>query len=196
MIKTVKSLVLLTLLVVIAGNADAQLQLKLPTLSPTIADVKKIIEDYPARFANITGDLIVENNQSADYICTINVNGAEQSFITKFAAKKNITSWQAVMLTTENFEIAKKKFKSLCSQFNNLSVKLQETSYKLKGEYITPTEDLKFSSTVYSFAPADESIKHLKVEVALQFNAPMEWKVKLFIYEREREDNEKGAAKD
>jgi hypothetical protein len=196
MLKPVKSLVLLTLLLIIAGNVDAQIQLKLPTLSPTIGDVKKIIEDYPARFANITGDLIVEHNQSADYICTINVSGAEEAYITKFPGKKNIASWQAVMLTTENFDKAKQKFKSLCGHFNNLSIKIEETIYKLKGKYTAPTEDLKFSSTVYSFIPAEESITHLKVEVALQFNAPMEWKVKLFIYDREREDDEKGAGRD
>jgi hypothetical protein len=196
MLKPVKSLVLLTLLLLHISSSEAQIQLKLPTISPTIVDVKKIIEDYPARFANITGALIVEHNQSADYACTINVSGAEEAFITKFAGKKNIASWQAVMFTTENFDKAKQKFKSLCGQFNNLSIKLEETNYKLKGDYNAPTEDLKFSSTVYSFTTTNENIKHLKVEVALQFNAPMEWEVKLFIYDREREDDEKGAAKD
>ncbi len=194
MLNFVKSLVLITINVLLSFNTLAQL--KLPSLSATANDVRKIIEDSPNGFENITGDLIINNEQTSDYECTIKVTGAEGSFVTKYAAKRKVSSWQALMLTTESFDKAKQKFKSLYHQLNNLNVTLGTANYKLKGEYEAPTESLKFASAILSPTPENEGVKKLKIEVALQFNEPMEWTVKLMVYVKEKEDDEKGASSD
>ena len=62
------------------------------------------------------GELIIQNPQSADYQCNFKLSGAEESIITRYSGKKNSVSWHALMLTTESFAEAKKKFSSLYNQ--------------------------------------------------------------------------------
>lgn len=159
------------------------------------ADMKKVIRDYPHQFASLKGEPIEENPQSTSYDCTFKVSGAENSSITVYSASnKNICSWQALMLTTDDFEQAKKKFRSLYNRFNNLTVKMDygETFY-LKGKYITPVEERNFTSTIMSFQDADQITSKMKVEISMQYEL-LEWKVSVLVYEREKEDTEQGEA--
>jgi hypothetical protein len=185
--KSVKSLVLITIAVLLFNNSKAQI--KLPVLNGVANDVKKAIDDHPNHFANLKGEMISQTTQTIEYECTFNANGAEETTITKYSSKKEVYSWQALMLTTESFDKARQKFKSLFNQLNNLSVKIGEQNYKLKGDYEQPTENKKFASVILS-AGADNK---LKVEISLQAYEPMEWKVKIIIYDTEREDDEKGS---
>jgi hypothetical protein len=167
-------------------------QIKLNGGSVIADDVKKVIDDYPNHFDNILGELIIQNPQSADYQCNFKVEGAEECIITRYTSKKNIvSSWAALMLTTGNFSEAKKKFKSLYTLLNNLSVK----SMHLKGVYEQPVEEKKFSSVLFSFTSLDESLKKLKVELVVEAEG-MDWKVKVLVYDRDREDNERGDTRD
>lgn len=192
--KPVKTLALITISFLLSTYASAQL--KLPGLNPVAADVKKVIEDYPNHFINLMGEMLAENTQSTDYHCNFTVQGAEEAFITRYPAKKEICSWQALMLTTESFDKATQKFKSLFNQLNNLSVKAGTGTFKLKADYESPEESKKFTSVLFSFEPANEAMKKLKVEISIQYFEPMEWKVKLLVYDRERDDDERGAIKE
>jgi len=155
-------------------------------------DVKKIIEDYPNHFQNIIGELLIENPQSSDYSSLLKISGAEECTITKYSAtKKEIYSWQALMLATENFDDAKKKFRSLYSQINNLSV----TGWHLNGVYESPEMEKKFTNVIFSFDPGNEALRNLKVELSIE-NEVMEWKIKLLVYGRERDDDERGQIKE
>ncbi len=194
--KSVKSLVLIT--ISLLGLCRAGAQLKLPSLSPLCNDIRKVVEDYPNQFGNLRGEIIVDNTQSVDYQCNFNVTGAEEATITRYSSKKNnVYSWQATMLTTEDFEEARKKFKSLFGQLNNLAIRpAGANAYNLKGRYESPTEDKKFTTVVFSCHPDDESVRKLKVELTMQYIEPMEWKVKIMVYEKEREDDERGVIKE
>jgi hypothetical protein len=171
-------------------------QLRLPVSNAFQNDIEKLITDYPNHFKNYLGDPIVQNPQSTDYECTLKVDGAEESNITQYSGKKQLCSWQGVMLTTDDFETAKKKFKSLFSQLNNLRVKFSSIrSYSLKGSYESPEEEKSFTTTLFSFDGADPSLQKLKVQLSMEYLA-MEWKVKVLVYEKEREDDEQGDTKD
>lgn len=188
--KSVKSLVLITISAFIFQTTTAQL--KLPTINGVTNDVKKVIEDYPNHFANIKGEMISQTMQTTDYACTFKANGAEETTITQYSSNKEMYSWQALMLTTENFDKAKQKFKAIFNQLNNASVKTGDINYKLKGDYEQPSDKKKFSSVILSAGPGDK----LKVEISLQAYESMEWKVKIIIYDREREDDERGATQE
>ena len=195
MTKSVKSLVLITIVSLFLNAATAQL--RLPAINGVGNDVKKVIEDYPNRFINLMGEVLTENNQTTDYQCNFKVNGAEEAIITRYSAKKEICSWEAVMLTTENFDKAKQKFKALFNQLNNLAVNAgTDRNFHLKGKYETPDESIKFTSVVFSFEPEREATQKMKVEIAMQYYAPMEWKVKVLVYDKEREDEERGKTKE
>lgn len=191
MIKSVKTLTLLTILSLLFHSSDAQL--RLPLVSGVGSDVKKVIEDYPNRFINLMGEVKMENTQSTAYQCNFNVAGAEEATVTRYSAKKEVCSWEALMLTTENFEKAKQKFKALYNQLNNLSVDLAGAkNFHLKGKYEAPVEEKKFASVLFSFDPPHESVKKLRIEITLQAYEPMEWKVSVLVYDKEREDEERG----
>lgn len=195
MLKSVKALVLTTIFSLFLLSAFSQLRLSL--VSGIASDVKKVIEDYPNRFINLMGEVIEQHPQSTDYACNFTVNGAEKAFITRYIAKKEICSWEALMLTTESFEKARQKFKALFNQLNNLSVDIGDSkNIRLKGVYQIPAEEKKFTSILFGFEPDKDNLKKLKVELSLEYRAPMEWKVKVMVYDREREDNERGAEKE
>jgi hypothetical protein len=184
--KSVKALVLITISALVFESSSAQL--KLPVINGVTNDVKKAIEDHPNHFANVKGEMISETPQTIDYACTFNVNGAEETSITRYSSNKEMYSWQTVLLTTESFDKAKQKFHSLFNQLNNFSVKTADHTYKLKGDYEQPDNNKRFCSVILS----DDNGGKLKVELSLQAYEPMEWKVKIIIYDREREDNERG----
>jgi hypothetical protein len=54
-----------------------------------------------------------------------------------------------------------------------------------------PDESRIFTTSVLAPTAPPQPLKKLRIEVALQFEFP-EWKVNLLVYEKEREDNEKG----
>ncbi len=189
--KSVKTLVFLTTTVLFFNGIHAQL--KLPAVNGIENDFKKIVADYPNHFSNLLGELLEENAQSVDYSCNCRITGAEETIITRHSSKgNNVYSWQSVMLTTESFEKAKQKFRSLYNQLNHLSVNPAGKSYQLKANYEVPLEEKKFTSILFSLDPDEETISKLKAELSLQFHEPMEWKVKILVYDREREDNERG----
>ncbi len=188
--KAVKALALITITTFFLNNAAAQL--KLPVINGVTNDVKKVVEDYPNYFASLIGQMIVQNPQSTDYQCTFNANGAEQTTITRYSAKNEMYSWQALMLTTESFDKAKQKFKSLFSQLNKLSIRVGHQASRLNGDYEAPEEKKKFTTVLFSFDPPNEALGKLKVEITMEVHEPMEWQVKLIVYDREKEDNESG----
>ena len=73
--KSVKTLAFLTIYLLAATCSNAQL--KLPAINSIANDVKKVIEDYPNRFINLMGEILVQITQSTDYNCNFTVNGAE-----------------------------------------------------------------------------------------------------------------------
>ena len=191
--KTVKSLVVFTCVCLFAASLSAQL--KLPTGGALAADLKKVIADYPNRFNSMRGELIAENPQTAEYVCTFRINGAAESRIIQYSSATKVCSWEALLLSTENFDKARQKYRSLFQQLNNLSASLgQDRNIHFKGRYEAPAEESKFSSVLFeSDAPVAAK---LKMELTLEFHAPMEWQVKVLLYDREREDHERGREKE
>ncbi len=154
-------------------------------------DVKNVIEDFPNCFANLRGDIRVQNPQSTEYESSFKIEGSEESRIIIYTSKKKtICSWESLVLTTENFSEAKKKYKALYSQLKNPTNNLH-----LKGNYEEPKEEKKFASSVFSVNSQDIAFGNLKIEISLQYEL-MEWKVKLLVYDKEREDDERGRLRD
>jgi hypothetical protein len=188
MLSPVKTLGFFTFLLLLHYSSDAQFKLNSRGTNDFVTDVKKVIQDHSNHYQNIIGEQIVANPQSTEYSCKLKIEGAEESSITKYSSgAEEMYSWQALMLTTENFNEAKRKFRSLFDQFNNLSI----LSSQLKGTYEMPVEEKKFTSVIFSISPDAEATAKLKVEITIEAEG-MEWKVKVLIYDREREDNEKG----
>ena len=109
--KTVVRFPVLFTALLISTSVFSQLRLGLP--DPFTSDLKKIIASFPDHFRAYRGSVLVSSPQLTNYTCTLGINGAEETTITTYSGKTEIASWQAVLLTTENFTKAKQKFKKI-----------------------------------------------------------------------------------
>lgn len=189
---------LLFLLLFICFSIHSNAQVNLPGIGNS--DVKKALEkviaDYQKDFATLKGEVMNENPQSTEYASLLVFKTAEQNSITKYSGKEPVYSWQAQMLTTESYSEAAKKYKSLYKDLKNTTLKLNiDYSYGLEGQYSEPDEGKKFATTSFHLVPNATYLPKVKVELALQFEFP-EWKVLLQVYQKEREDNERGETKE
>jgi len=155
-------------------------------------DVQKVISDYPNHLHSLSGEVLDKRAQSTDFACTFKPDGAESCIITQYSAThKTVVSWKALMLTTENFDDARKKFKNLYTQLHNKPVAYGGKTYRLKGAYEAPVEEKDFASCILELDAEDGDAANLKVEISLQVEL-LEWKVSVMIYDRERNDDERG----
>ena len=189
--RIVKSLFIAGLCIVLSVPSISQV--RFPGANPLSTDMKKVIRDYPHHFASMQGSVLEENPQSINYACNFQVDGAESSSITRYSSKDNdVFSWQALMLSTEDFDTAKKKFRALFNSLNNLAVKMDygDTFY-LTGKYESPVEEKNFASVILTFEKADRITQKMKLEISMQYEL-LEWKIRVLIYEKDREDEERG----
>jgi hypothetical protein len=172
-------------------------QLRLPAADRSIGnELAKVIKDYPNHFQNIIGELIIQNPQSTDYQSTVKLKDAEECIVTEYASKKqNHYSWQAKLFTTDDFDEAAKKFKTCYNQLQNMAVKIGQQAYRFAGIYETPTDEKKFTTILFESAAKDELMGKLKIELLMEYEL-LEWKIKISVYNKEREDNERGEVKD
>lgn len=172
-------------------SASAQSKLNLP-VSPFRNDVQKVVAEFPYRFAGLCGDVLAENPQTVEYASLVVVDKAEKCMVTKHSSgTKPVYSWQARMLTTDDFEEAARKYDWVFHQLKGMNVKYVADQYTLVGKYAEPTEGLKFTTSILTPDAPPGPWQKLKIEVALQFEFP-EWKVLMNVYEKEREDDERG----
>jgi len=168
----------------------ASSQLKLPINNAFRSDIQKVVEAFPHQFSPIRGDVIMENPQTVEYASTVKPGGAQEAMVVKYSSLlKPVYSWQAVMLATEDYEEAVKKYKWLFNQLKGMNVKYVADLYTLRGIYETPDESRKFTTSILTPANPPMALKKLKVEVSMQFEFP-EWKVLVLVYEKEREDTD------
>ena len=154
-------------------------------------NLSKVLTDYVTGFSSLKGDTLTFNPQAIEFATKLDFKGCEQNSITQYNSKNKIYSWQAVLLTSEEFEESTKKYKWLTNQLKVMTVKVQDYSFTLDGDFNSPDEGKNFCSTIFKLTPNASNMPKLKIEATMQFQFP-EWKVSLLVYEREREDNEQG----
>lgn len=192
MLRTVKATALFAICIFFSILSQSQITLKLPTTSPLPGDIKNLVADYPNRFSSVLGEEIAKNPQHTDYKCSLKITGADNSFITLYSSSSgNKCSWTGEMMSTESFDKAKTKYKALYNQLNNLPVNSDASTFHFKGKYDEPTEAKKFAGSILSPDKAVPGYTALRIEISLQYEL-LEWKVKLLLYDKEREDNERG----
>ncbi|HEY9363878.1 MAG TPA: hypothetical protein VIQ00_11485 [Chitinophagaceae bacterium] len=176
--------------------STAYSQLHLPATNNNLRnDIAKVLQDYPNKFKNLVGDTLLQNPQVISFTSTIQADGAQECSVAKYSAgKRDIYSWQALMLTSEDFEDAIKTYKKIYTQLNNVPLKIsKDKNFRFSAKYEPPAEERKFNSIL--FAAAEPEMKKLKLELNMRFEFP-EWKILILVYEREREDDERGRLDD
>src|SRR5688572_22375902 len=90
---------------------SVQAQLKFPVNTAFQNDVQKVVAEFPNRFVSLMGTVLENNPQTVEYYSLVQVPDAESCTITRYSSDaKAIYSWQALMLRTEDFVEAAKKY--------------------------------------------------------------------------------------
>jgi hypothetical protein len=184
-------------LVFLVSGLISNAQFKIPVTNNELrGNLSKVISEFGNQFSEIKGPVTNENPQTTEYSSTLKFEGAEDNVITEYKGIKSIYSWQATLLTTEDFEEANKKYKWLCNQLKVMTVTIDgHYSYSLDGKIDPAVESKAFSSSIFTLMPAASNLPRIRIEAGLQFQFP-EWKVQLLVYEKERNDNERGPIKE
>jgi hypothetical protein len=182
--------IFLLLLIFCAKDLFAQSKLNIFKTAPSIKpDIERVVNDYYGRFFHFLGEKIDENLNTIEYKSKLLPQGAIESTITQLKNQRNVFSWQALMLSTEDFEKAVEKYKELYRQLNGSSISVYgERQYKLKGDYDTPDESRSFASSILEPDVKEKYLRRLKVEVAMNYSLP-NWNVKLLVYEKEADED-------
>jgi len=168
----------------------------IPIKNALQTDIAKVISDYPNGYKNIIGEQIIENPQSIEFESLVKVKDAIKCKLIKYSSNiKEIYSWEAEMIKTDDFEEASKKFGAIYNSLQHLSVNINGSTAVFKGDYIKPTEAMKFTTIVLD--PTDKTPELMKLKLALVLETDMlDWVIKIQVYEKEREDKERGNKKD
>jgi hypothetical protein len=168
----------------------------IPVKNALQTDIVKVISDYPNGYKNIIGEQIIENPQSIEFECLVKVKDATRcKLIRHSSSAKEIYSWEAEMMKTDDFETASKKFRAIYNSLQHLSVNINGVTVVFLGEYIKPSEAIKFTTIVLDPGDKTPELKKLKLALVLETDM-LDWVIKIQVYEREREDKERGTEKD
>ena len=181
------------LLVLFVFSLAAQV---IPVKNALQTDMVKVISDYPNGYKNIIGEQIIENPQSIEFECLVTVKDAIKCKLIKYSSNvKEIYSWEAEMMKTDDFETASKKFRAIYNSLQHLTVKINGNTAVFQGDYIKPSEAIKFTTVVLDAGDKAPELKNLKLALTLETEM-LDWVIKIQVYEREREDKERGPEKD
>ena len=168
----------------------------IPIKNALQTDIAKVLSDYPNGFKNILGDEISQNPQSLEFECLLTIKDAIKCRLVKYSSNvKDIYSWEADMIKTDDFETASNKFRAFYNSLQHLSVNINGTTAVFKGDYIKPSEAIKFTTIVLDAGDKTPELKRLKLALTLEADM-LEWVIRIQVYEQEREDKDRGPAKD
>jgi len=156
--------------------------------------LEKVIQDYPNRFKNIKGAVLIENPQSTEYNSTVQIPGSNSCIVTRYNSQKNDAySWNCAVFENEDFAVVKNKFKELFGQIKNSIVKIGGgRPFILTGQYVDPDEAKKFTTILFELLPSAGEMKNLKIDLSIEY-VITGWKISLSVYDRESKDGEQNA---
>jgi hypothetical protein len=180
----------ITFILLITQFSFAQIRFPVPT--GIRADLQKVVDEYPAQFAAIRGEVVDRNPQSTEYRSKVKVANAPQcSIIAYSSGSKPVYSWQALVYATEEYDAAAKKYRWLYQQIKGANLFYLKDQYTLRGSYQEADESRGFAVSTLALVSPPTAYQKLRVDVSMQFEFP-EWKVQLLVYDKEREDSEAG----
>jgi len=131
-----KPLTATLILVLFIFSSPAQV---IPIKNSLQTDIAKVLSDYPNGFKNISGELVMDNPQTAEFESKISMKEAVKCRVFKYSSNtKDIYSWEAEMLRTDDFEEASKKFRAIYNSLQHLSANVNGTNAVFKADFVKP----------------------------------------------------------
>ena len=177
----------LSSLLLFSVSANAQLHVSFKTSNEISPVLSKVIHDYPNYFNNIKGDILENDPQITNYTCLLNIKDMEPGIITQYGREaEHQFSWSNVLLQTEDYNEAKRKFRLFYADIKKTSALIRNTLVKLNADYIEPDDSKNFCNILFKVEPGVDDINNLIVDLNMQYEMS-EWKITLSLYNKEDE---------
>jgi hypothetical protein len=146
--------------------------------------LEKVIKDFPNRFHNIRGEVLVQHPTTTEYKSTIQVPGSSSCVVTKYSLPDTDSySWNCHVFASREFTQAKNKFREIYDQIENTIIKVEgEKPFIVSGQYRTPYEQRKLTNIAFELLPASGDMKSMKIDLSIE-QVQTEWKVTLNVYD-------------
>lgn len=173
--------------------ASAKPQLPFKGSNEISTVLSKVIQDYPNYFSHIKGDVVQEDPQVVNYASLVNMKDMPEGTIAQYTAESDqVYSWKNVLLDTENFDEAKKKFHQYYAQVKKTTAIINQMGIRLVADYTEPDESKKFNTIIFKLETIEQSVKDVVVDLSLRYEID-EWKIILSLYHIE--DQSKNSVK-
>ena len=177
----------LSSLLLFSVSANAQLHVSFKISNEISPVLSKVIHDYPNYFNNIKGDVLENDPQITNYTCLLNIKDMEPGIITQYGREaEHQFSWSNVLLQTEDYNEAKRKFRLFYADIKKTSALIRNTLVKLNADYIEPDDSKNFCNILFKVQPGVDDINNLIVDLNMQYEMS-EWKITLSLYNKEDE---------
>ncbi len=152
----------------------------------TSAVLEKVIQDYPNRFRDIKGELIVENREAAEYKSTLQLPGSSSCIVSRYTVARNDEySWTCTVRVSQDFGNARNTFREIFDQIKNTVIRIDgDKHFILNGKYEMPREDCKTTRILFTLLPGMNDVKRLKIDLSLQSDKTG-WKILISVYDHE-----------
>jgi hypothetical protein len=168
------------------STTSVQSQLFVQKDAAVLSAIEKVLAALPGQLKPITGELVNNNPQSREYQSKVLLPGSVSNMVVQYASvdnKKTIAAWHSVVMETDEFAKASKKFKWLYQQIKSGAYKCGGKTLRLTAPYESPKEELSFTSLVFE-EPGKKGAE--RIELSMQY-AVTHWVVKLAVYNEDRE---------
>lgn len=150
-------------------------------------NLTRLISDYETGFVQLKAEVATRSPQTITYHTHLQLSGIMENTIVEHTGEPPVYSWSALLLSSEDFETARKKYAAFYNQVRSMVFSVGPHQYRLKGAYEAPSENKRFASTTLSLY--ENSLLPLQLVMTMDYEFP-EWTVRLRLYEKQREDDE------
>jgi hypothetical protein len=154
---------------------------------PSVIDA--VLRDFPNNLQHITGELVLAQGEFENYASALALPQSEHCIITRYHSTRDTTvSWQAAMLTTDDFSKADRAYRDLYHQLQQCYMQLVDgTIVYLKGVWEPAKEGAAFTTSTLTISVDDARYEEVKVEVELVYKLA-EWGVNINIFSKKPDD--------
>jgi len=158
-----------------------------PAAFPTVIDA--VLRDFPNNLRNITGELMLAQGEFENYASVLALPESQHCIITHFHSTRDTTvSWQAAMLTTDDFGKADHAYRELYRKLQQCYIQLVDgTIVYLKGTWAPAKENASFTTSTLRLTVDDQRYKEVRVELELVYQLA-EWGVNINIFSKKPDD--------
>lgn len=169
-------------------RVDSMLHARIRVLSFPAA-INAVLKDLPYNLRNITGELVLAQGEFENYASIVELPGSENCIVTRYHSADDTTaSWQAKMLSSDDFDQAAKAYHELFRKLQGCYLQLVDGSVVyLRGDWEPAKEGASFTTSTLRLMTGDWRYKDVKVELELVYQLA-DWAIHINIVTKKRDD--------